>query len=143
MAKSCGATQLGADRFSYPSPLIVVVIMAILPGCATPPTVKEKASSILKTVCMEMFDGRFQRFQLNIRPPIFALAVDGDGQACGMAAMIDAQDSFMTMGTSQKIETIAIARCEAAKPASVKAPCKVFARGNEIVWDKKLNIGLE
>lgn len=81
----------------------------------------------------------------NIIPPIFAVASDAYGQACGMAAALDAQvEAFSLFGgaTPDKIEAVALARCEAAK-RQVKAPCKVFAIGNNIIWNEKKNINME
>lgn len=123
--------------------IILIATLLILNGCAAPPEVSAKATLVLKGSCLEMFESRFQRFMANIRPPIFAVANDSSGQSCGMASMSDAHDQFFTIGTTNKIEAIAIARCEAGKPMQLKAVCKVFARGNNIVWDQKEKIGLE
>ena len=127
-----------------------LALSILMAGCATPHNIKERSSALLGPRCLSIFTNEsYLQYQhvaqapLNPRPPVFAFAKDSGGEACGWAAPRDAQDEVFSFGTTSKIEAIAIARCESAKPAGIKAPCKVFARGNEIVWDQKQSIGLE
>ena len=64
------------------------------------------------------------------------------GQACGWAAPSHTI-GFAGPLVPGKIEALAIARCEEAKPASIKAPCKIFAVGNKIVWGEKTDIEMQ
>ena len=58
------------------------------------------------------------------------------GQYCGYATnnYKDVNESSLDFKVPwDKLEVVAIARCESVKAAGTP-PCKVFARNNEIVW---------
>lgn len=136
----------------YKKQMFPFFLATLVSGCATEisPALKDKALSILGEKCFSIFSNEsWVQYQhvaqhpLNTRPPSFAFVKDSGGSACGWAGPTDAQDEIFSMGTLSKIEAIALARCEAIKPDKVKAPCKIFAIGNKIVWDQKQTINME
>ena len=76
---------------------------------------------------------------------VFALAVDGSNQYCGWSSMLDSaiDPGFFVKDFPEQIEVLAIAHCEAVKPESVSAPCRVYARNNNIVWKSNASVGME
>lgn len=130
---------------------MVLILLGVLTGCATPPDVKSKAQSILGDgKCFLIFtDDGLHRYQhvAQMARAVFALAKDQAGQACGWASNRwgDVNDGVLiSLPNYEKLETVAIARCEAAKQGtSVKSPCRIFARGNEVVWGNSAKIGME
>lgn len=129
-----------------------LVVVGILTGCAASQQVVDKIGNSLRGECRDAFlrggSGSYQHVatvHVNGKA-VFALADDGSGnQKCGYAR------SGFDLGTNAILETpggasgwgqleaIAIARCEAVT-SSVKSPCKIFARNNEIVWGQKNEI---
>lgn len=118
-------------------------------GCAASPSVKREAEKYLSGACQELFlGGGIGQYQYMVSMPMgraaFALASDDGGQTCAMATNRDAVDGyFIAMPNVDKLEALAIQRCEKGKRASIKAPCRTFARGDEIVWGKSFNKGME
>lgn len=127
--------------------LIIVVIC----GCSAPQKVRDEASTHLKGKCLEMFlDSSVGKYQYVANSPTgkvaFAYASDSGGFSCGMATNMawDTTDNLLfSMPNVDKMEALAIQRCEQQKPKSVKTMCRTFARGNDIVWGKFLNKGME
>ena len=78
-------------------------------------------------------------------PAVFALAVNGSTQYCGWSSPADeaARTGLLLPNSNEQIEVMAIARCEAVKPESVSAPCRVYARNNNIVWRSDASVGME
>jgi len=125
-----------------------------------PPDVKSKAQSILGDgKCFLIFtDDRLQHYQhiAQRARAVFALAKDQTGQACGWAStrwgdvsdykvdLAKPASVFRNTTTDEKLEAVAIARCESARQdTSIKSPCRIFARGNEVVWDNSPKISME
>lgn len=128
-----------------------LLLVVFVSGCSAPTKVKDEASRYLQGPCLSMFldsgVGRYQYVsQAATGRAAFALASDQGGQACGMAtnmAFDVTESSFFYLPAVERIEAVAIYRCEKSKAPSVKAPCRVFARGNEIVWNRGLSKGME
>ena len=124
--------------------LVGLYLILALSGCATPPPFQIEAEKQLNSECLGMFlDSGVGRYQYAARSrtsrAVFALASDAAGQSCGMAITMasDIIDSaFFSLPNTDRLDAVAIQRCEQRKAAAIKAPCRVFARGNQIVWGK-------
>lgn len=122
----------------------IVFLSVLIAGCAAPQQVTQEASRYLRGNCLAMFtDSGFFKYQHMSQAiggrAVFALAVGANDQYCGWASNNHRdvkESSFEILAPWEKLQVVAIARCEEAKPASVKEPCRVFARSNEIVWSK-------
>jgi len=124
-----------------------------LVSCSTPQTAIDAADKYLKGSCKEMFLARgYAKYQSMASNPIgqsvMALAVDPKSgrQACGMATNNnrDVKESQLDITTSwEKLDAVAISRCEAAKPPDLNASCRIFARKNDIVWSQNTKLGLD
>lgn len=127
--------------------ICLLIIVIALSGCAASPQLKLEAQSILQGKCLDMFlDTGVGRYMYVANSPTgsaaFALASDAGGQACGFATNMYAdttESNFFSKPGLNKMEAVAIARCEASKPETVKAPCRTFAKKNNIVWQKSLS----
>lgn len=123
----------------------------LLTGCAASQQVREEATRHLRGQCLEMFlASGVGQYQYVANSPTgrvaFALASDENGQSCGMATNMawDTTESVLfSMPNVDRMEALAIQRCEQRKSSSIKAPCRTFARGSEIVWGKALNKGMQ
>jgi hypothetical protein len=104
-----------------------------------------EAERYLTGNCLNLFlDSRFQYIARVNGRTAFALAENGGSQICGAANNYDLQDGyFINLPPIDRLEAIAIKRCEAAKPAGFDAPCRIFARGQEIVWKKATSGGMK
>lgn len=135
--------------------LITAFCCFILSGCATPPQVVNEAQKYLRGECLELFTsqklGGYQHVaQVHAQgKAVFAMAESNGLQKCGLARSgfdLPTQGSiFQTPGGSsgwEQLEAIAISRCE-EKTRSIKSPCKIFARNNDIVWGKTNDIGFK
>jgi hypothetical protein len=123
--------------------LAAIIISAIgLWGCAAPPEIKARATQDLRGACLALFlnpnVGGYQYVSnASTGRSAFALASDAGVQSCGMATNMssDISDSmFLSLPNIDRVEAVAIQRCEAAKSSAIKAPCRTYARRNEIVW---------
>jgi hypothetical protein len=81
-------------------------------------------------------------YQYTVQSPlgrgVFAIAFDGKNQACGTSTVRDSERDW------GRLEVIALSRCEnQRKISNIGAPCKIFARDFEIVWDERKKYGLE
>ena len=121
-------------------------------GCSTPNHVKEEAERILKGECLNLFlnssVGNGYQYVANFATgrAAFALAVDGNNQACGMATNMhwDTTDSILfSTPNLDRMEAIAINRCEKNKPANLQSSCRTFAKNNDIIWQKTIESGLK
>ena len=128
-----------------------LLIIFILTGCAASKEVRDEANIHLHGQCLEMFlASGVGQYQYVANSPTgrvaFALASDANGQSCGMATNMysDTTESVLfSMPNVDRMEALAIQRCEQRKSASIKAHCRTFARGSEIVWGKSLNKGMQ
>jgi len=130
----------------------ILTIVLMLYGCAASPIVTEKVGNSLKGACKELFlkggIGSYQHtatVHINGKA-VFALAEDSSGaQKCSYARSgfdLGTTAILETPGSAsgwEQLESIAIARCEAVA-SPVKAPCKIYARNNNIVWGNKNEI---
>ena len=122
---------------------LFAVTTASLMGCAgvPPAQVQSAVDTYLRSTCKELFLAtgypNYQHFaQIVIASKaVFALAQDESGeQKCGIGRNgIDIRGASTAGVTWEQVEAVAVAKCEAAG-STVKTPCKVFARNNEIVW---------
>jgi hypothetical protein len=129
----------------------------LLSGCAPviPQSNLDAADKYLGSACKAMFlrnDLRGYQFwsqsPLNSKQAVFALAIDPKTgtQSCGYATNhpYDVKENALEITTTwEKLDAVAIARCESARPASLTTPCRVFSRRNEIVWGKAGKTGLD
>lgn len=131
--------------------ILISLFASILSACATPQHIKEQAASILSPACYATFtDGSLLRYQqlthqLNAKV-VFAYATDENGYVCAYASKVEAPEIHDLVGEVpwSSVETIALSKCEALRVTTkVKSSCKVFARNNDIVWDKKVDIKLQ
>lgn len=133
--------------------LLVVVAISMLSSCSAPKLVAETANKDLSGACRAIFLnselGKYQHVaQVVLGRAVLALADDPQyGQFCAWSngGYNDIHDSLTILGLVawEKLELVAIARCEAAKPEYVKAPCKIYARNNDITWHDKKKVGLD
>ena len=128
-------------------------------GCAAPGHIKEAASKHLSGECLELFlNGtpnqgyQYQAQSPAAGNPVFAVAkLERGGVVCAKA------DDFWDLPPQnckgfncnhpwEEIEAVALARCEVylkkVEPNSA-ARCKIYARGNNIVWDKDVQLKLQ
>ena len=115
-------------------------------GCASaPPQVQQEASQTLRPQCLKMFlDSTYQYVAKVNGRAAFAIADDTKGQICGAANNHDLQDGvFINLPPIDRLEALAIERCEKARPSYIQAPCRLYARGSEIVWKKATSSGLK
>ena len=129
------------------------VVVLFASGCTTTagPRALQIADSRLTGACRNLFlDGRMYQYQYMadgiITQSVFALADDNGTQSCGFAtnAAWDVKESpFELRADWEKLEAVAIARCEAAKPPSLRAPCKPFAHGNKVIWNDNRKVDME
>jgi hypothetical protein len=131
--------------------LIFVYLSIALYGCAASPQIQEQASKDLVGNCLQLFlnsgVGGYQ-YVANAATgrAAFALASDTGGQSCGMATNMsyDVSDSlFLSLPNVDRVEALAIQRCEQAKQPNIKSPCRTYARNNTIVWRNALSKGME
>lgn len=130
---------------------MLAVLSWIVAGCTASPQLKLQAQSVLRGQCLDMFLNAVPgKYMYVANSPTgsaaFALASDAGGQACGFATNMNADTTdslwFSKPGVD-KMEAVAIARCEANKPLSVKAPCRTYAKKNKIIWENSLESGLK
>jgi len=128
----------------------IACVILVASGCAwnAPPQVDQMARKYLKGNCLGLFldsgSYKYQHLATNIVVKqsggvgaVFALSDGPTGQYCGYATSNykDVKESsFEITAPIQKLEAVAIARCEATKPQNNKNPCKIFAINNDIVW---------
>lgn len=125
-----------------------LLVTTFVAGCSAPAYIIEKANKDLVGSCLNLFlDSGVGRYQYvanaSTGRAAFALASYGNQQACGMATNMssDVQDNlFFSMPSFEKLEAVAIQRCENAKSPSIKTPCLTYARNNEIVWNPSMHI---
>jgi hypothetical protein len=132
--------------------LASLIAFVFFAGCAAPQKVMEESSKILKGNCLALFlNADMYQYQHVAQAPLGGRAVIAvsdsiRGQYCAWSSNRhwDVQDQMLTPSVAwEKLETVAIARCEAVKPDSVKEPCRIFSRNNDIVWNEKKPAGLE
>jgi len=131
--------------------LICSLLILTLFGCAAPTQVREKAATILGPHCYAYFTSSdffgYQRHAQTHGKLAMAYAQDypGGPEACEGASLSQITDGYLTNKTTMEdVKNAAIAGCEKNKlNTGIKAPCKIFAVGNEIVWDKSEDIKLQ
>lgn len=123
---------------------LIASLILTLSGCAAPAHVQKQASEILTGACLAMFleQGPYKyQAAANMGRAAFAVAIDPtSGQmVCGKATNYygDVADGlFISLPPMDRLEAVAIKRCEQIKPSTLKAPCRLYAKGNDIVWGK-------
>lgn len=134
--------------------LFLIGAIFLVSGCAAPSQVREKAATILGPHCYAYFTSTdiiagYQRHAQTHGKLALAYAQDypGGPEVCEGASMTQLTDGYFTNKTTMEdVKNAAIANCEKNKinyNINVKAPCKIFAEGNEIVWDKSEDIKLQ
>jgi len=123
--------------------LVFLICSVLAAGCAAPIKVRDEASLYLRGRCLEQFlDSGVHRYQHYAQSGtgqvVLALSDDGRGnQVCAQSSNnpneVRGWGLLINTVTWDKLEIIAVARCESIRPASAP-PCRVFARNNDIVW---------
>jgi len=137
----------------------IVCFTVLITGCAwnAPPQVEQIARNFLKGNCLDLFldpgSYKYQHLATNIvvkqsggAGAVFALSDGPTGQYCGYATSNykDVKESSLEITAPlQKLEAVAIARCEATKPRNNRSPCKIFAINNDVVWKRTEVMKLE
>jgi hypothetical protein len=131
--------------------VLMFLFATILGACATPQHIKEQAANVLSPSCYATFtDGSLFRYQqlthqFNAKV-VFVYATDENGYVCAYASKAEAPEVHDLVGEVpwSSVETIALSKCEdLRRTTKVKSSCKVFARNNDILWDKKVDIKLQ
>ena len=125
--------------------LLIICAIVLISGCAAPPEIQQEATRYLSKQCLDIFLSSNYQYVARVNGrAAFALAEQGSYQVCGAANNHDIQDGLLiNLPPIDRLEALAIQRCEAAKPVNFTAPCKLFARGQEIVWKKSMDSGLK
>lgn len=125
---------------------VIGFITILLFGCASaPPQVEQEARETLRDGCLALFlSSKYQYVAMVNGRAAFALANDPNGQICGAANNHDIQDGFLiNLPPIDRLEALALQRCERAKPGHIQSPCRLYARGTEIVWKKSTSSGMK
>ena len=130
--------------------IFLIFIFLFLSACSAPQKVANEVSKFLRGDCLALFlDSGIYRYQHLSQAPagraVFALSDGASGQFCGYATnnYKDVKEStFEILAPWDKLEVVAIARCEKVKPVGAN-PCKIFARNNKIVWTLNLKSTLD
>ena len=147
--------------------IILLITFVFLSGCVSAPKNAQditKKTFMGNSPCAAMFLnnglGRtYQRMNMFTEPgkptgcgdvsvTSFALAKDINGEVCGWSDRMDIMDakgksilaSCKGAYTQEELDAHAIGKCEVTKielKSLVQAPCKIYARGNSIVWEKE------
>lgn len=131
--------------------LRTIFVILLLSSCVASQHVKDQATRYLSGDCLALFlDSGLGGYQYVANAPTgraaFALASDPNGQSCGMATNMHydiAENLFLSLPNVDRVEALAIQRCEQRKSTSINAPCRTFARNNEVVWRKALDDGMK
>lgn len=131
--------------------IFILFFLSLMLGCAAPTQVREKAATILGPNCYAGFtNSAWDGYQRNAQDHglvALAFAQDSPGgpEACEVASLLQLTDGYLTNKTTMEdVKNAAIAGCEKNKlNTGIKAPCKIFAIGNDIVWDKSEDIKLQ
>ncbi len=125
-----------------------LILLCVLTGCAAPKATQIEASRYLKEPCLSLFlNGSLGGYQHVVNRPfnaqaVMAMAEDPQtgAQKCGIARnIVDINGTSLLADdyTGEKLwaalESIAIGRCE---ELAGKGRCRVFARNNQILWNK-------
>lgn len=132
--------------------IFILFFLTLIIGCAAPSHVKEKAATILGPRCYAYFTSTdfisgYQRHAQHHGQVALAYAQDypGGPEACEGAILGALQDGYLSYTTTMEdTKNQAIAGCEKNKiNTGIKAPCKIFSIGNDIVWEKSEDIKLQ
>ncbi len=150
---------LKLKMFNLKLKIQIVSVTVLISGCAwnAPPQVEQIARNFLKGNCLDLFldpgSYKYQHLATNVVVKqsggigaVFALSDGPAGQYCGYATSNykDVKESSLEVTAPlQKLEAVAIARCEATKTQNNKNPCKIFAINNDIVWKRTEVMKLE
>jgi len=150
---------LKLKMFNLKLKIQIVSVTVLISGCAwnAPPQVEQIARNFLKGNCLDLFldpgSYKYQHLATNVVVKqsggigaVFALSDGPAGQYCGYATSNykDIKESSLEVTAPlQKLEAVAIARCEATKTQNNKNPCKIFAINNDIVWKRTEVMKLE
>ena len=118
--------------------------------CSAPPKVTNEVSQFLTGDCLALFlDSGLYRYQHLSQiiggRAVFALSDGPSGQFCAYATnnYKDVKEKHLKfLQFWEKLEVVAIARCEKIKPVGAM-PCKIFARNNQIVWNRNIKPTLD
>lgn len=128
--------------------LHILFLSLIATGCSAPLALKDEAAIHLQGSCLDMFlHPQYQTLAQSLgTQAAFALATDGKSHACAIS--LSSKDkidkSLGVKKANEYYEALAIERCEEARiKIGLTAPCRIFARNNEIVWRKIINAGLQ
>jgi hypothetical protein len=135
--------------------LNIFILIFFLIGCGATAQKKKEVSSTLGPDCYALFTAGGPNtygacnFNLvdNSKTCAFAYATDGQREACSWVSVVALRDDFCLVDclpTQTELEAAAIARCETnAKARNVQAPCKIFAKGYDIVYEKNQDVDFQ
>ena len=135
--------------------LNIFILIFFLIGCGATAQKKKEVSSLLGPMCYEYFVaggpntyGACNNMKFGDGSNcVFAYATDGQREGCGMVSASMLSDKFCLVDcqpTQTELEAVAIARCEEnAKARNVQAPCKIFAIGYDIVYEKNQDVDFQ
>jgi hypothetical protein len=134
--------------------LNIFILIFFLIGCGATAQKKKEVSSKLGPGCYEYFvaGGPNSYGACNMKfgdgsNCAFAYATDGQREACSWVSASMLVDNFCLVdcqATQTELEAAAIARCESyKKTVNVQAPCKIFAIGYDIVYEKNQDVDFQ
>jgi len=133
-------------------------------GCAAPEAVRKEASLTLNGTCKELFLDSSGRAYQHMSQSLtisqehgcsFALSIaDNGNQVCGWSCSLDVWEGkecnagCWNEHTSAEIDALAMGGCEKMRQQSqgstpTNNSCKIYARDNNIIWNKKSYESLE
>jgi hypothetical protein len=130
--------------------LIPLTFSLLVVACAAPQATQQQVQNLLRGQCKDLFLntslGSYQHVVGQISgKAVFAVAEDKQtgAQKCGMArSNVDVGSQAWGLAGNavswEQLEAIAITRCESIR--GVSESCMIFAKNNEIVWKKKVNV---
>lgn len=152
-AKVGNNVNRGGKHYRSKKVILGLILLSALGACAAPQRVKEEAGRSLNGPCLALFlNGSLGGYQHVVHEiagkAVFALSVDEKTahQKCGITrSNVDVgQQAFGLCGNAvswEQLEAIAIARCEGSGIDG--PPCRIYARNNEIVWNKPSDVGFK
>jgi len=127
---------------------LLPLIGMVAGGCATAPPdelVREAAALLTSSCLNRLLSAHYQR-SAQLGRVIFALSDDGRGnQACAYQIFdpnVVRGEGLLKIASYEQLELLALSKCEQIKPIGAPA-CRIFARDNEIIWNRSAKSTLD